>query len=136
AMAVILFLIAVVAAFNIVSTLIMVVTDKTREIGILTSMGLTDGAVLRIFPPQGLAVGLIGTALGSIGGLRLGWTTGRAQVIELPGAVYFIERLPVALDPLDVVLILVASVAIALLATIYPARTASRLQPVDAIRHD
>jgi len=136
AMAVILFLIVVVAAFNIVSTLIMVVTDKTREIGILKSMGLTDGAVLRIFLLQGLAIGLIGTVLGSIGGFLLVWLLDRYQFIELPGDVYFIDRLPVALDPLDVVLILVASVAIALLATIYPARTASRLQPVDAIRHD
>lgn len=136
AMAIILFLIVVVAAFNIVSTLIMVVTDKTREIGILKSMGLTDSAVLRIFLLQGLAIGLIGTLLGSIGGFLLVWLLDRYEFIELPGDVYFIDRLPVALDPLDVVLILVASIAVALIATIYPARTASRLQPVDAIRHD
>lgn len=136
AMAIILFLIVVVAAFNIVSTLIMVVTDKTREIGILKSMGLTDGAVLRIFLMQGLAIGLIGTLLGSIGGFLLVWLLDRYQFIEIPGDVYFIDRLPVALDPLDVVVILIASILVALIATIYPARTASRLQPVDAIRHD
>jgi len=136
AMAVILFLIVVVAAFNIVSTLIMVVTDKTREIGILKSMGLTDGAVLRIFLLQGLAIGLVGTVIGTIGGYLLVWLLDRYQFIEIPGDVYFIDRLPVALEPLDVVMILVASIAVALIATIYPARTASRLQPVEAIRHD
>lgn len=136
AMGVILFLIVVVAAFNIVSTLIMVVTDKTREIGILKSMGLTDGAVLRIFLLQGLAIGLVGTLIGTIGGYLLVWLLDRYQFIEIPGDVYFIDRLPVALEPLDVVLILVASIAVALIATIYPARTASRLQPVEAIRHD
>lgn len=136
AMAVILFLIVVVAAFNIVSTLIMVVTDKTREIGILKSMGLTDSGVLRIFLLQGLAIGLVGTVLGTAGGFLLVWLLDRYQFVELPGDVYFIDRLPVALDPIDVVLILLASVAVALIATIYPARTASRLQPVDAIRHD
>src|SRR5690606_9293083 len=136
AMAVILFLIVVVAAFNIVSTLIMVVTDKTREIGILKSMGLTDGAVLRIFLLQGLAIGLVGTVIGTIGGFLLVWLLHRYQFNDIPGDVYFIGRLPVPLEPLDVVMILVASIAVALIATIYPARTASRLQPVEAIRHD
>ncbi len=136
AMFVILFLIVLVAAFNIVSTLIMVVADKTREIGILKSMGLTDGAVLRIFILQGLAIGTVGTILGAAGGFLLVWLLDRYQFVELPGDVYFIDRLPVALDPLDVVLILLASLAVALVATIYPARSASRLQPVDAIRHD
>ena len=136
AMGVILFLIVLVAAFNIVSTLIMVVSDKTREIGILKSMGLTDRAVLRIFMLQGLAIGVIGTVLGAIGGIALAWLLDRYQFIELPGDVYFIERLPVALDPIDIGLILLASMAIAFAATIYPARTASRLQPVEAIRHD
>ena len=136
AMFVILFLIVLVAAFNIVSTLIMVVTDKTREVGILKSMGLTDGSVLRIFMLQGLAIGVIGTVLGTIGGTLLVWLLDRYQFIELPGDVYFIERLPVALDPLDVGMIVLASMVVAFVATIYPARTASRLQPVDAIRHD
>lgn len=136
AMGVILFLIVLVAAFNIVSTLIMVVTDKTREIGILKSMGLTDSAVLRIFMLQGLAIGVIGTLIGAVGGFLLVWLLDRYQFIELPGDVYFIDRLPVALDPLDIGLILLASLVVALVATIYPARTASRLQPVDAIRHD
>jgi len=136
AMAVILFLIVLVAAFNIISTLIMVVTDKTREIGILKSMGMTDGRVLRVFMLQGLAIGLIGALLGAIGGLALVWALDRYQLVKLPGDVYFIDTLPVALEPLDMALILAVSVVIAFAATIYPARQASRLQPVEAIRHE
>jgi len=136
AMAVILFMIVLVAAFNIVSTLIMVVADKTREIGILKSMGLTRRAVLRIFMLQGIAIGLIGTALGVLGGLGLVTVIDRYELIKLPGDVYFIETLPVALDPLDFALIVLASIAVAFVATIYPARQAARLLPVEAIRHD
>jgi lipoprotein-releasing system permease protein len=136
AMALILFLIVLVAAFNIISTLIMVVADKTREIGILKSMGLTRGSVLRIFILQGIVIGLIGTALGTAGGLVLVSLLDRYQFITLPGDVYFIDRLPVALNPLDVLWIVAASLVIAFAATIYPARQASKLMPVEAIRHE
>jgi lipoprotein-releasing system permease protein len=136
AMAVILSLIIIVAAFNIVSMLTMVVTEKTREIGILKSMGMTDATVLRIFILQGLTIGAIGTAIGGIGGGFLVWLLDRYEIIKLPPDVYFIDSLPVALDALDVVLIFVVSMLIALGATIYPALQAARLQPVDAIRHD
>ena len=136
AMAIILFLIVIVAAFNIVSTLIMVVTDKTREIGILKSMGLTDAAVLRIFMMQGLTIGLVGTIMGALGGWLLVWLLDTYQFISLPGDVYFLDKLPVALEFSDVALIVVVSLIVAFGATIYPARQASRLEPVDAIRHD
>lgn len=136
AMAVILSLIILVAAFNIISTLIMVVTDKTREIGILKSMGLTDRRVLRLFILQGLTIGLVGTALGTIGGLGLVWILDRYKLISLPGDVYLVDSLPLALNPSDLVLIMVTSVLIAFAATIHPARQAARLQPVEAIRHD
>jgi lipoprotein-releasing system permease protein len=136
AMAIILFLIVLVAAFNIISTLIMVVADKTREIGILKSMGLTSGSVLRIFVLQGLAVGIIGTVLGTLGGLGLVEALDRYKFVTLPGDVYFIDTLPVALDPGDLIAIIGISVLIAFAATIYPAWQASKLMPVEAIRHE
>jgi lipoprotein-releasing system permease protein len=136
AMAIILSLIVLVAAFNIVSTLIMVVTDKTREIGILKSMGMTNRAVLKIFLLQGLAIGAIGTALGAFGGLGLVWLIDRYELITLPADIYGIPTLPVALDFTDVGLIVVLSVVVAFAATILPARQASRLMPVEAIRHE
>ncbi|MGK7313490.1 MAG: FtsX-like permease family protein [Candidatus Longimicrobiales bacterium M2_2A_002] len=136
AMGVILFLIVVVAAFNIISTLIMVVADKTREIGILKSMGMNDKTVLRIFMQQGLAIGVVGTALGTGLGLLLVWLLDTYEFIELPGDVYFVDTLPVALDPLDLTLIVVLSIVVAFVATIYPARQASRMVPVEAIRHE
>jgi lipoprotein-releasing system permease protein len=136
AMAIILSLIIIVAAFNIISMLTMVVTDKTKEIGILKSMGMTDGTVLRIFMLQGITIGAVGTLLGGLSGWLLIALLDRYQFIELPGDVYFIDRLPVALDPWDVVLIIVMSLIIAFGATIYPALQAARLLPVEAIRHD
>jgi lipoprotein-releasing system permease protein len=136
AMAVILLLIVVVAAFNIVSTLVMVVTDKTREIGILKSMGLTSRRVLKIFMVQGLVIGVIGSTLGAAGGFLVTWVIDRYELIKIPGDVYFVDHLPVAFDPVDVVVILLASVLISFLATIYPARQAAGLLPVEAIRHE
>ncbi|HEX6939627.1 MAG TPA: ABC transporter permease [Longimicrobiales bacterium] len=136
ALFVILSLIILVAAFNIVSTLVMVVKDKTKEIGILKSMGLTDARVLRVFMLQGLAIGMVGTAIGAVGGLVLVWLLDRYKFITLPGDVYFVDTLPVALDAVDLLLIVGVSILIALLATIHPARQASRLQPVEAIRHE
>jgi lipoprotein-releasing system permease protein len=136
AMGIILLLIVVVAAFNIISTLVMVVTDKTREIGILKSMGLHSKQVQRIFMLQGVVIGVIGSLLGAIGGLTLTWLLDRYQFIQIPGDIYFVDRLPVAFDPLEIGIILVASLTISFLATIYPARQAARLFPVEAIRHE
>jgi lipoprotein-releasing system permease protein len=136
AMGVILFLIVLVAAFNIVSTLIMVVADKTREIGILKAMGMTDRMILRIFVLQGLAIGLIGTTLGALGGVLMVVLIDRYHLITLPAEVYFIDTLPVKLDPQDFAVIVILSVLISFAATIYPARQASRLLPVEAIRHE
>jgi len=136
AMAVILLLIVLVASFNIISTLIMVVTDKTREIGILRSMGVTANGVLRIFLIQGIVIGIIGTLVGGTLGGTLAYLLDRYEFITLPGDVYFIDRLPVDVNPVDVGLIVAASIAISFLATIYPARRAAELAPVDAIRHE
>jgi lipoprotein-releasing system permease protein len=136
AMSVILLLIVVVAAFNIISTLVMTVTDKTREIGILKAMGLTPRRILRIFMLQGLVIGIVGSLIGGAGGLLLTWVIDYYELIKIPGEVYFVDHLPVDWDPVDLVVILVASVAISFLATIYPARQAAGLVPIDAIRHE
>ena len=135
-MGVILLLIVVVAAFNIVSTLTMVVTDKTREIGILKAMGLPAASVRRVFFFQGLAIGLVGTVGGLALGLGCALALERFHLIRLDPSIYFIDHLPVATDVSDVLITVLASMAIAALATVYPARQAARLYPIDAIRHE
>ncbi|HYW51117.1 MAG TPA: ABC transporter permease [Gemmatimonadaceae bacterium] len=136
AMGVILLLIVLVAAFNIVSTLTMVVTDKTREIGILKAMGMPSATIRRIFLWQGAAIGLVGTLLGVALGLAGAWALSRFKLIALDPQVYFIDRLPIEIAVGDVLFIIAASLGIAMLATLWPARQASRLFPVEAIRHE
>ena len=136
AMYLILTLIVVVAAFNIVSTLVMVVVDRTREIGILKSMGMTDRMILRVFMIQGLSIGVIGTTAGAIIGLVAAWVLDTFEIIKIPAEVYFVENLPVSIHAADIGMIVGVSFLIALLATIYPALQASQLQPVRAIRHE
>jgi lipoprotein-releasing system permease protein len=133
-MAVILLLIIVVAAFNIVSTLTMVVRDKTREIGILKAMGLSEGSIRRVFLIQGAVIGFVGTAVGTALGAVLGYVINRYRLITLDPTVYFIDHLPVRLEVGDTVLMALLGFAVAALATLYPARQASRLYPIEAIR--
>ena len=102
AMGLIIFFIMVVAAFNIVGTLTMVVADKTREIGILRAMGLTSPSVARIFLIQGAVIGLVGTVLGLIGGLAVAYIVDTSGWIRINPAVYFIDHLPVHVEVLDV----------------------------------
>ncbi|MDQ3697681.1 MAG: ABC transporter permease [Gemmatimonadota bacterium] len=134
AMGIILLLIVVVAAFNIVSTLTMVVRDKSREIGILRAMGLPARSVRRIFQVQGAVVGFVGTAIGLVIGLGAAISIDRYRLIKLDPAVYFIDHLPVHVEALDVIWIVLASMVIAFAATVYPSLQAARLYPVDAIR--
>ena len=136
AMGFILLLIVIVAAFNIVSTLTMVVTDKTREIGILKAMGMTARSIRRIFFVQGLVIGVVGTLGGLLLGVAASIALGKYKLIRLDPAIYFIDHLPVTMQPLDVILIVLASLAIAGVATLYPATQAARLFPIEAIRHD
>jgi lipoprotein-releasing system permease protein len=135
-MGVILLLIVLVAAFNIVSTLTMVVADKTKEIGILKAMGMPAHSIRRIFFAQGLVIGLVGTVGGLIVGFAAALALDKYQFIKLDPTVYFIDHLPVSTQPMDVLWIILASVAIAAVATVYPAVQASRLYPIEAIRHE
>lgn len=135
-MSVILLLIVIVAAFNIVSTLTMVVADKTREIGILRAMGMSARSIRRIFLLQGVVVGAVGTGGGLMLGLAVAALLEHYKLIALDPTIYYIDHLPVYTQPLDVVMIVVASLAIAAIATFYPATQAAKLYPVEAIRHE
>jgi lipoprotein-releasing system permease protein len=136
ALGLIVFLIVLVAAFNIVSTLVMVVSDRTKEIGILRTMGMTQRGILQIFVIQGVWIGVIGTTMGATLGVTVSWALDRFELIKIPGDVYFVDHLPATLDPSSIVLIVLASVLVSFVATIYPALQASRLEPVDAIRYE
>lgn len=128
--------ISIVAAFNILGTLTMIVGERTREIGILLAMGLTSRSIGRIFVTQGAVIGVVGTSLGLVAGLVLGFILDGSALIRIDPSVYFIDHLPVHTEPLDVALVVLVSFAITLAATIPATRSASRLEPVEAIRHE
>ena len=135
-MFIILALIILVAAFNIVSSLIMVVMEKTKDIAVLKSMGATAGSIMKIFVLEGLIIGVVGTTLGLIGGVGLCEILRKYQFIHLPSDVYYISSLPVLMKGLDILLIVVAAIGITFVATLYPAWQASRLDPVEALRYE
>jgi len=135
-MFIILTLIVLVAAFGIVSTLIMIVMEKSKDIGILNAMGATRRSIMKIFVLEGLIIGVAGTASGLAGGLGLCALLSRYQFVKLPPDIYHLSKLPVLIEPLDVAVICAAAVAISLLATVYPAWQASRLDPAEAIRYE
>src|SRR5438093_1466809 len=130
------FLICVVAAFNVVGTLTMVVRDKTREIGILLAMGLKQPSIRRIFLAQGILVGLTGTSLGVLLGFVVGGMVNRGHWIPIDPSIYFIDHLPVRMQLLDALSVIAASLLVAMLAPLYPSVQASRLDPVTAIRYE
>ncbi|MBW2622464.1 MAG: lipoprotein-releasing ABC transporter permease subunit [Deltaproteobacteria bacterium] len=136
AMIVILSLIVLVAAFNIVSTLTIVVMQKARDIAILKSMGATSSNILKIFIFQGLVIGMAGTILGLIGGIVFSRLLAYYEFIKLPSDVYYIDTLPVRMEFPDVALVVCLAVTISFLATLYPAWQASRLNPVEALRYE
>lgn len=132
----ILTLITLVAAFTILSNLLLVTAQRVREIGILRAMGATQGSIQRIFLFKGLWMGLWGTGLGTGLGLIIALLLKRYEFIKLPADVYYVERLPVRIVPGDVALVAAAALGIVLVATLYPARAAARLDALDAMRRN
>jgi lipoprotein-releasing system permease protein len=140
----ILSLIVLVAMFNIITTLIMVVMEKNRDIAILKSMGSTSGSIKKIFIYQGVTIGIIGTLLGSTAGLAVAYNLERVSLfIEkffgfkiLPGDVYYLSALPSQVNYADVAIIIFGTLIISLLATIYPSWRASRLDPSETLRYE
>lgn len=136
AMFVILTMIVLVGALNIISTLVMVVMEKTRDVAILRAMGASAKSIMTIFMAQGLFVGLVGTLAGLGSGLGLCHLLARYKFISLPSDVYYITTLPVRVEFWDVCLVSLSAVVISFLATIYPSWYASKLNPVEAIRYE
>lgn len=133
---IVLLLIILVAAFNIVATLIMVVMEKRKDIAILKSMGASSTGIGRIFIFKGVIIGVVGTLLGNILGYLGCWALRRYEFIELPKDVFYVSTVPVKMLPEYFAAVTLASLIICLLATIYPARQAARLVPVDVIRYE
>jgi lipoprotein-releasing system permease protein len=128
-------LIVLVAALNIVASLVLLVMEKSRDIAILRTMGAPAGAIRRIFVYQGLTIGLIGTVAGAILGVVASVVADRNKLIQLPGDVYQITHLAFRVQPLDVAVVVVSAIGICLVATLYPSRQAGRLDPAEALRH-
>ena len=143
-MFIILILIILVAAFNVVSTLFMVVMEKSKEIAILKSMGATRSSIIKIFSLQGLIIGITGTAMGCVGGFtivpNLNEIVGFIEVIfgitAFPRDVYYLDKLPSEIQYFDSFLIVVFSIVICFVASLYPAWRASRMDPVEGLRYE
>ncbi len=136
AISIAIFLIVIVGALNIISSLVLLVMEKSRDIAILKTMGTPAGRVMRIFMLQGTIIGLVGTAIGGILGLVLCWTFDRYRLIQIDIEVYQIAYVPFVVVPRDFLVVIVAALTICFLSTIYPSRQAARLDPVQALRFE
>jgi lipoprotein-releasing system permease protein len=129
-------LIVMVAALQIVASLILLVMEKSRDIAILKTMGTSSRRVMTIFMLQGVIIGLVGTIVGGTAGVALCWVLDRYRVIHIPMDVYQVSYVPFVVEPVDFVIVVVSAVIICFLATLYPSRQASRLDPVQALRFE
>lgn len=136
AMFIILAMIVLVGSFSIVTTLVMLVIQKTRDIAILSSLGAESSSIRRIFMLQGTLIGVVGTAIGFGLGIPISLLLKKYQFIKLPSNVYPVDYLPVRLDPLDLTCIGVAALVLCFLATVYPAKKAANLNPSEALRYE
>ena len=128
-------LVVLVAALNIVASLVLLVMEKTRDIAILRTMGAPARAIRLIFMFQGLVIGVAGTLTGAVLGLSVSFLADRYQWLKLPGDVYQITHVPFRVEPLDVAVVLISAVLVCWIATIYPARRAGQLDPAEALRY-
>jgi lipoprotein-releasing system permease protein len=129
-------LIVMVGALNIISSLILLVRQKGRDIAILKTMGTSSPRVMTVFMMQGLVIGVVGTTVGGLCGLGLCWVLDTYELIQIPMDVYQVSHVPFVVQPLDFLVVVVSTITICFLATIYPSRQASRLDPVQALRFD
>lgn len=132
----ILALIILVACLNIAGSLTMLVMDKTKDIGILKALGATPGGILKIFALDGLFIGLFGVGAGFLTGMTLCLVLAHTSFIDLPKEIYYVDRLPVSIDPLDITLVLALAVILSFVSSLYPAWVAGRLTPVKALRYE
>ena len=129
-------LIIFVAALNLVSSLSMLILEKRPSVGVLRTLGATEKNILQVFMQLGLLIGITGTLLGNLFGLGVSWAANRFQLVPLPPDLYFVSYLPFTLDVQDVVGVNVVAVILSVIATWYPARVASRLDPIAAIKEE
>lgn len=135
-MFILLAMVVLIGSFSIVTSLVMLVMEKTRDIAVMMSMGATRGMIRRIFMLQGCIIGLVGTLLGYGFGLGLGWLLKRYRFIKLPENVYTLDHLPISITLSDVFIVGASAMLLCFLATLYPARQAARLEPAEALRYE